>query len=131
MIRHCLRKVHELNGEDIFSLDNGATWHVCSFVTSGVIGVHTDDPTASLIHIDDPADQDCLVQIETVRVKVTNTIDVDVRAWATKHDLGLLAENVRRDVKRYFATENIIPEHLALIAVPAGQWADPSQGDRK
>lgn len=57
-----------------------------------------------------------------IRVKIDWTVEVDTDAWASEYGTDPSAKAVRQDVKAYFETGEIIPEHLrdAVRAVRLG-----------
>ena len=130
MIRYVDRTVSQLTPGDRFSLNDGATYHVCAVNVcwSGSIAVYADPDaprvdTADTIQLSVQHSQvPCRVEVETVRVSVPWVLDVDVKNWAREYGVEAIAGAVRSDVKAYFSPEKAIPEHLQAIV-----WAKNSQ----
>lgn len=59
------KMVADLNDGDVFSLDNGTTWHTCAVVLFGNIAVYASgrrDDEAPTVRIDGARDEQALVR---------------------------------------------------------------------
>lgn len=127
--RYVDRTVRDLRAGDVFSLDDGATYHECvsnNLYQSGQIGIVDDADQVVGLGVSDFG-QSCLVQVDYVKVAVQFTLVIDVAAWATEY--GIEREDVAADARGYFAPtevrEAFIPAHLRSFVKIKGSDQDP------
>lgn len=127
--RYVERTVRDLRAGDVFSLDDGATYHECvsnDLYQSGQIGIVDDADQVVGLGVSDFG-QTCLVQVDYVKVAVQFTLVVDVAAWATEY--GIDRADVTADARGYFAPEEVreafIPKHLRSFVAIKGGTQDP------
>lgn len=114
--RYLERTVAQLHNGDVFTLEPGAdnaVWHTATGMAhSGMVVVAADG--GGCIRIPAAPDQECLVEVDYVKVAVQFTMVIDVAAWASEY--GIDREDVTADVRGYFASPDVrgsfIPEHL-------------------
>lgn len=111
--RYVQRTVTELKVGDVFSLDDGKTYHECAenLAPTGTIAVAHHSGGTIRIPVEGPA-QVCTVQVDYLRVRIAYTLEVDIASWDDLYDTGNHFDDVRADVKRYFNPDNLIPSYL-------------------
>lgn len=70
------RKVDDLSDGDLFSVDEGATWHLCGYVMFGTVSVYNGpgrDDDATFYHVEAKREQTCLVMAPTTGDGKTET----------------------------------------------------------
>lgn len=125
MIRFLGRKVSDLCDGDIFSLDDGATYHMCAVnnafmghiaVYCGPLTEHAPDNDDLAVRVEVTSeDQPCLVRVEITRINVTLRLEIDNAKWAREYGTGANGSAVFADARRYFDPVSMIPEHLQGI----------------
>lgn len=124
------RTVAQLHDGDVFTLDtpggSDAAWHTATGIAhSDMVLVAADGGGTTRIPV--TPGQECLVEVDYVKVAVQFTLVIDVAAWATEY--GIEREDVAADTRGYFAPaevrEAFIPAHLRSFVKIKGSDQDP------
>jgi hypothetical protein len=126
------RTIEQLHDGDVFTLTPGvdsAVWHTATGMTLfGNVVVEADG--GGTVRIPATPGQECLVEVDYVKVAVQVTMVIDVAAWACEY--GLDRADVEADARAYFAPtevrENFIPAHLRSFVAIKGSDQDPLAG---
>lgn len=122
------RTVAQLHDGDVFTLEPGdnAVWYTATGIAHpDAVVVAVDGGGCARIPV--TSGQECLVQVDYVKVAVQFTLVVDVAAWATEY--GIDRADVTADARGYFAPEEVreafIPKHLRSFVAIKGGTQDP------